>query len=80
MNQPTTERNYYLYQRSQWLRPSVYPLERTPNPALYRPVAQWIGRLILPAQTERDADGGCFFEVHHAPAPDRLAGRILWLR
>ncbi len=81
MNQPTMERNYHLYQRSHWIRPSAYPLERTPDPARYRPVAQWTGRLILPEQSERDVDGGCLFEVHHAPSAfAHFAGRILWLR
>jgi hypothetical protein len=43
-----------------------------PDPARYLPVADWIGRLILP---QRDARfGGALFEVHHAP--DAQAGLV----
>ena len=79
MNQPTTERNYYLYQRSQWLRPSVYPLERTPNPA--SPTRRPVDREADSARADRTpADGGCFSRFTTLAPFDRLAGRILWLR
>ncbi len=68
MSQPKQEPNYQRFQRSGWVQPSAYPLDQPVNLALYRPVADRIGRLILPAHEARDPEGGCFFEVHHAPA------------
>jgi hypothetical protein len=50
-----------------------------PDPSRYVPVAEWIGRLILP---QRDARfGGALFEVHRAPAAQAdLVGKTVKLR
>ena len=57
MNQPTKERNYQRYRHAAWTRPDYYPLNQEVNSALYRPVATWIGRLILNERADRDLDG-----------------------
>jgi len=81
MTQPTKQRSYHLYQRVPWIHPEAYPLGQAPSPKLYRPVADWIGRLILPALPDRDPGGGCLFELHHAPAPHSgLVGQTVRLR
>jgi hypothetical protein len=49
-----------------------------PDPSRYAPVAQWMGRLILPQRERRF--GGAYFEVHRAPAPyAALKGTIVKL-
>ncbi|HTU81381.1 MAG TPA: hypothetical protein VMF61_04580 [Candidatus Acidoferrales bacterium] len=58
--------NYDRYVRAAWNRPEYYPLSAPPpDPKRYRPIAEWIGRLILPARDARF--GGALFEIHHAP-------------
>ena len=50
-----------------------------PDPARYLPVADWIGRIVLPLREARF--GGVFFEVHHAPAEQAdLVGKTVKLR
>ena len=50
-----------------------------PDPARYLPVADWIGRIVLPLREARF--GGVFFEVHHAPAEQSdLVGKTVKLR
>jgi predicted Abi (CAAX) family protease len=59
---------------------SSYPLDRRPDPALYRPQAEWIGRLILPEAREAAAatEDWTWLELAHAPAAYRhLEGRRL---
>lgn len=70
--------SYALVQRAPFNRPDFYPLERRPNPALYRPHADWIGRLILPEPAEAAASGEdwAWLEVEQAPAAAaHLVGR-----
>ncbi len=46
----------------------------------YRPISEWTGRLILPAEKERRGDGGVFIEVQNAPASHKkLIGKKGWL-
>lgn len=81
MSRPTKQRSYHLYQSVPWIHPEAYPLGQAPSPAHYRPVADWIGRLILPALPDRDPGGGCLFEVHHASASHAgLVGQTVRLR
>lgn len=73
--------HYGLYQQQDWLQPSYYPLEQTVDPSLYRPIADWMGRLILPEKGERSQVRGAKFEVHHAPAEyQHLVGEVVILR
>jgi len=72
--------SYALVQRAPFNRPDFYPLDRRPDPALYRPHADWIGRLILPEPAEAAASGEdwVWLEVQQAPAAaTHLVGRRL---
>jgi len=72
--------SYALVQRAPFNRPDFYPLDRRPDPALYRPHADWIGRLILPEPAEAAASGEdwVWLEVEQAPAAaTHLVGRRL---
>jgi predicted Abi (CAAX) family protease len=59
--------NYDRYQQSPFNRPGTYPLHQSVDPDYYRPIAPWMGRLILPAREQRSRLKGVFLEVHHAP-------------
>jgi len=51
-SQPLAESSETLASRSPWSRPESYPLALKPRTDLYRPSAEWIGRLILPTAQE----------------------------
>ena len=71
---------YSLVQQAPFNRPDFYPLDRRPDPALYRPHADWIGRLILPepAEAAASAEDWVWLEVEQAPAAAaQLVGRRL---
>jgi predicted Abi (CAAX) family protease len=73
--------NYERYQQADFNRPEFYPIHRSISPTNYRPLAPWMGRLILPAQDRRQAIAGVLFEVHHAPSDwQHLVGQIVILR
>ncbi len=84
LGQTTTQNkttNYKLYQQAPFNQPSYYPLNQFVEPKLYRPVALWMGRLILPKREQRQQVKGVLFEVHHtAPAHQHLVGQIVNLR
>ncbi len=76
-----TPTNYDVFTRADFNRPEHYPLSQSINPTLYRPLASWMGRLILPAPAQRDAVSGVLFELHHAPAEHQaLVGQVVYLR
>lgn len=70
-------------------QPSYYPAQQSPPSNLYRPVSDWVGRLILPtveqyqqfAKTQQETDWA-WFEVYAAPAgAQALVGqtvRLAW--
>jgi predicted Abi (CAAX) family protease len=73
--------NYQRYVEAAWNLPDYYPLERTVDARFYRPIGDWIGRLILPKLEERAAVSGVWFEVEHADAKHQaLVGRTVKLR
>jgi len=80
--EPLPESSEELASRSPWTRPASYPLEQRPDPGLYRPSAEWIGRLILPSAEEAAADGDwVWIELEQAPAErQELLGERLRLR
>ncbi len=82
--QPSPLSSYVLAQRAPFNRPEHYPLERVPDPALYRPHAAWMGRLILPSPAEIAAappDDWVWLEIAQAPAGESLrAGQRVQLR
>lgn len=59
--------NYDRYQQSPFNRPGTYPLQQSVDPEYYRPIAPWMGRLILPTREQRLQVRGVFLEIHHAP-------------
>jgi predicted Abi (CAAX) family protease len=73
--------NYGLYVKAAWNRPDYYPIATIPDRTLYRPIGEWMGRLILPKREERSAVRGAWFEVHHADGEhQRLVGKTVKLR
>ncbi|HEY9879376.1 MAG TPA: CAAX protease [Leptolyngbyaceae cyanobacterium] len=59
--------NYYRYQAAPFNQLAYYPLDQSVDLELYRPIGEWVGRLILPAREMRRKVGGVLFEVHLAP-------------
>jgi len=55
---PSPGSSYALAQAAPFNRPSHYPLAQRPDPRLYQPHADWIGRLILPSAAETERDPG----------------------
>jgi predicted Abi (CAAX) family protease len=85
MSQPTTTeraaRDYVLSKQSDLNHPDAFPLIQQAPAAHYRPLADWLGRLILPERMQRRDDRGVWFEVYHAPEAQRaLVGCRVWLR
>ncbi|MBE9042558.1 CAAX protease, partial [Oscillatoriales cyanobacterium LEGE 11467] len=73
--------NYERFRQADFNQLQYYPLDRTVDPELYRPIAPWMGRLILPESERRQTVRGVLFEVHHA---DKLhqhsIGQVVHLR
>ncbi len=73
--------NYVRYQTLPFIRPDYYPIEQTVAADRYRPLATWMGRLILPAPEARLAVKGTLFEVYHTDDAHRhLIGQVVNLR
>ncbi|WOD40199.1 CAAX protease [Nodosilinea sp. E11] len=71
--------NYDIFAAHPLVQYQHYPLDQRPDPALYLPLGDWVGRLILPAKAERF--GGVFYEIHHTPEDHRgLVGQVVKLR
>ena len=61
------ESNYAITSRAPFNQPAFYPLQQTLPADLYRPVALWMGRLILPDQQQQGKTDWVWMEVTHAP-------------
>jgi predicted Abi (CAAX) family protease len=73
--------NYELYKQAAFNHYTYYPLTQTVDLQWYRPIGDWMGRLILPQPSERRQLRGVWFEVHHAPeAYKSLVGQTVMLR
>ena len=78
---PRQTSNYALYQTAAFNRPDYYPIAQTVDLQWYRPIGNWMGRLILPAPDQRSQVRGVLFEVHYAPSEHRhLIGQTVKLR
>ena len=77
---PKVVSNYARYIKADFNLPSYYPISQSYSNN-YLPVAEWIGRLILPEVSERSQVAGVYFEVHHAPLGQKdLIGKKVYLR
>lgn len=78
---PSEPSHYDRYQQADFNHPGYYPIAQSVDAQWYRPIAPWIGRLILPNSEQRKSLRGVLFEVHHA-APDyaNLVGQTVTLR
>jgi predicted Abi (CAAX) family protease len=73
--------NYARYWQAAFNRPEHYPVGPTPDQELFRPLGEWLGRLILPLPRERAHVRGAWLEVTHAPAEHQsLLGTRVRLR
>lgn len=73
--------NYERYQAGVVNHFDYFPMQSSPPSGLYRAIALWMGRLILPEYEERQQVKGVWFEVHHAPvAYQHLVGKTVRLR
>ncbi|GAB4367019.1 MAG: hypothetical protein Kow00121_04960 [Elainellaceae cyanobacterium] len=80
-SQPRKPSNYALYKQIPWNDPAAYPLNQPIDLNWYRPIAPWMGRLILPQPEERRMVQGVWFEVHHAEVGyEHLVGQRVKLR
>lgn len=71
--------HYDIFRASPLVQSQSYPLNQRPDPSRYVPIADWVGRLILPAKGDRF--GGVYYEIHHAPAAQAdLIGQVVKLR
>ncbi len=78
---PIQTSNYALYQAAAFNHPEYYPIAQHIDLQLYRPIGNWMGRLILPKPEARAQVRGVWFEIHHAPDGDRhLIGQTVKLR
>ncbi|XWK89533.1 MAG: CAAX protease [Phormidium sp.] len=73
--------NYALYQAAAFNDPAYYPVNQTVDPTLYRPIGDWMGRLILPKPEQRQQVRGALLEIYHAPDNyQHLVGQVVNLR
>jgi predicted Abi (CAAX) family protease len=77
------ESNYELAQAAPFNQVTTYPITALPSAASYRPVGNWVGRLILPSVEEYAAEPGdwAWMEVWHSPANPELLGqsvKVAW--
>ncbi|MBD2460721.1 abortive infection protein [Oscillatoria sp. FACHB-1407] len=73
--------NYSLYSQEPYHQPDFYPLEQTVVSTVYRPIAPWVGRLILPEKKPFQSEDFAWIEVHCAPDQyHHLVGKVLPLQ
>ncbi|ARV59140.1 CAAX protease [Nostocales cyanobacterium HT-58-2] len=81
LHRPKQTSNYELYKQASFNHYTYYPLTQTVDTQWYRPIAPWMGRLILPQPSERRQVQGVWFEVHHADRGyESLVGQTVMLR
>lgn len=73
--------NYEIHTRQDFNQPSFYPVAQIPSANLYKPIADWVGRLILPTKQQlQDGLDWVWLEVQHAPpTAQNLVGKIVRL-
>lgn len=59
--------NYYHFQSVAFNHPSYYPVRQTLPSPWYRPVGDWVGRLVLPEPEHRSQLDDVWLELLHTP-------------
>lgn len=77
-----SESNYAKHIRQDFNQPSFYPITKIPSENLYKPVANWIGRLILPTEQQlQDGLDWVWMEIQSAPpTAENLVGKTVRLQ
>ncbi|MEH1937215.1 MAG: CPBP family glutamic-type intramembrane protease [Nostoc sp.] len=75
------ESNYAIHIRQNFNQSSFYPVAQIPSANLYKPIADWVGRLILPTKQQlQDGLDWVWIEVQYAPpTAQNLVGNIVRL-
>lgn len=75
------ESNYAIHTRQNFNQPGFYPVAKIPSAKLYKPVGDWVGRLILPTKQQlQDGLDWVWMEVQYAPpTAQNLLGKIVRL-
>ncbi|MEH2265699.1 CPBP family glutamic-type intramembrane protease [Nostoc sp.] len=75
------ESNYAIHTRQNFNQPGFYPVAQIPSAKLYKPVGDWVGRLILPTKQQlQDGLDWVWMEVQYAPpTAQNLLGKIVRL-
>ncbi|MBD2529924.1 CPBP family intramembrane metalloprotease [Nostoc flagelliforme FACHB-838] len=75
------ESNYAIHIRQNFNQSNFYPVTEIPSTNLYKPVADWVGRLILPTKQQlQDGLDWVWMEVQYAPpTAQHLVGNIVRL-
>jgi predicted Abi (CAAX) family protease len=75
------ENNYAIHTRQNFNQSSFYPVGQIPSAKLYKPISNWVGRLILPTKQQlQDGLDWVWMEVQYAPpAAQNLLGKIVRL-
>jgi predicted Abi (CAAX) family protease len=64
----TWESHYAVTSKAPFNQPAYYPIQQTLPANLYRPIAPWSGRLILPEPAQGDRADWVWIEIDQAPA------------
>ncbi|MEH1848817.1 MAG: hypothetical protein V7L25_28560 [Nostoc sp.] len=75
------ESNYTLHIRQNFNQSGFYPVAQIPSKNLYKPIGDWVGRLILPTKQQlQDSLDWVWIEVQYAPpTAQKLVGSIVRL-
>jgi predicted Abi (CAAX) family protease len=72
------ESQYAITSKAPFNQPGFYPIQQTLPADLYRPVAPWMGRVILPEAKQQGETDWVWLEVYQAPskATDLIGKRV----
>ncbi|MBN3960183.1 CPBP family glutamic-type intramembrane protease [Nostoc sp. NMS8] len=75
------ESNYAIHIRQNSNQSGFYPISKIPSTNLYKPIGDWVGRLILPTKQQlQDGLDWVWMEVQYAPpTAQNLVGKIVRL-
>ena len=75
--------HYEIHAQQNFNQPRFYPIEQKLSPNLYQPVADWVGKLILPNEKSYSSSpqsDWVYFEVQHTPPEaQKLLGKVVRL-